>query len=162
MAQLDVLDTGGAQFRVGYNSTNYAELSVSSTGDLTIAPTGGDTSITGNLSVSGQVTGTVKFGTSVTTGSSTDELILRNAKALRSVTSSGTTTQELISLSAGDALLIGGGYSGTSLIVIPSRAAASLPAAGAATNGVLALDSTNNRIVFYVGGTRQYVTGTSF
>jgi hypothetical protein len=59
MAQLDVLDTGGAQFRVGYNSTNYAELSVSSTGDLTIAPTGGDTSITGTLAVTGAMTASV-------------------------------------------------------------------------------------------------------
>jgi hypothetical protein len=72
MAQLDVLDTGGAQFRVGYNSTNYAELSVSSGGDLTIAPTGGDTTITGTLAVSSKltVTGPATFNSNVGIGTS--------------------------------------------------------------------------------------------
>lgn len=49
MAQLDVLDTAGSQFRVGYDAAHYAELSVSSGGALTITPTGGDTSVTGDL-----------------------------------------------------------------------------------------------------------------
>lgn len=39
------------QLRLNYNASNYASFTVSSGGDLTIAPSGGDTSITGNLGV---------------------------------------------------------------------------------------------------------------
>lgn len=51
MALLDVIDTAASQFRVGYDASNHAGFTVSSGGDLTIAPTGGDTSITGTLAV---------------------------------------------------------------------------------------------------------------
>jgi hypothetical protein len=51
------------QLRLRYDATNYADFTVSSTGDLTIAPTGGDTSITGTLAVSSTlaVTGAATF-----------------------------------------------------------------------------------------------------
>lgn len=40
---------------------------------------------------------------------------------------------------------------------------ASLPAAGAAQDGTIIIDSTNNRLVYYSGGARRYIgTGTSF
>jgi hypothetical protein len=42
------------QLRLGYNETNYTSFTTGSGGDLTIAPTGGDTSITGTLAVSAQ------------------------------------------------------------------------------------------------------------
>jgi hypothetical protein len=44
------------QLRLGYNETNYTSFTTGSTGDLTIAPTGGDTSVTGRLAASGRVT----------------------------------------------------------------------------------------------------------
>lgn len=59
MAQLDVIDAAGSQFRVGHDATNYVQFSSSSTGDLTIAPTGGDTSITGSLTVTSDVIASV-------------------------------------------------------------------------------------------------------
>jgi len=46
------------QLRLGYDVTNRASFTVNSSGDLTIAPTGGNTSITGTLDVSGDVTST--------------------------------------------------------------------------------------------------------
>jgi hypothetical protein len=53
MAGILVLtNTAAAPLRARYNATNYADFTVSATGDLTIAPTGGDTSITGTLAVS--------------------------------------------------------------------------------------------------------------
>jgi len=39
------------QLRLGYNATNYVQFTVSSGGDLTIAPSGEDTNITGDLLV---------------------------------------------------------------------------------------------------------------
>jgi hypothetical protein len=41
------------QLRLEYDAANYASFTVSSGGDLTIAPTGGDTAITGTLKASG-------------------------------------------------------------------------------------------------------------
>jgi hypothetical protein len=46
------------QLRLGYNETNYTSFTTGSTGDLTIAPTGGDTSITGTLAVSSTLAAT--------------------------------------------------------------------------------------------------------
>jgi hypothetical protein len=49
------------QLRLRYDTTNYADFTTGSTGDLTIAPTGGDTSITGTLAVSSTVTVSAKL-----------------------------------------------------------------------------------------------------
>jgi hypothetical protein len=68
MAQLSVIDTAGDQLRVAYSASVYANFSCSSGGDLTIAPTGGDTSITGRLVVSSTlaVTGAATFSGDIT------------------------------------------------------------------------------------------------
>jgi hypothetical protein len=44
------------QLRLDYDDSNYASFTVSSGGDLTIAPTGSDTNVTGNLAISGGTT----------------------------------------------------------------------------------------------------------
>lgn len=49
---------------------NYAELTVSAGGDLTIAPLGGDTAITGTLAVSGAVTGGTYNGQTISASAS--------------------------------------------------------------------------------------------
>lgn len=59
MAFLDIIGVDGSSVssvRIGPDTTNTATLTVSATGDLTIAPTGGDTSVTGTLAVSGIAT----------------------------------------------------------------------------------------------------------
>lgn len=48
--------TSGPQLRLAYDPTNYTNFATGSGGDLTIAPTGGDTAITGKLAVSADVT----------------------------------------------------------------------------------------------------------
>lgn len=53
MAKFDVLDTGGSQLRVGYNGSNYVEVSVDSGGDATVTPSGGDLTLAGTLKVTG-------------------------------------------------------------------------------------------------------------
>lgn len=56
MAELDIISTTTQQLRVMYDASTYAPFTVSSGGDLTIAPTGGDTALTGTLAVSGAAT----------------------------------------------------------------------------------------------------------
>lgn len=51
--QLRIYDTVGDQFRVGYDAANYAGLSVTSGGDLTITPSGGGVVVAGNVTLSG-------------------------------------------------------------------------------------------------------------
>lgn len=58
---LEINDAAGACLRLTYNdsngsASNYVDFSVSSGGDLTVAPSGGDTNITGALAVSGATT----------------------------------------------------------------------------------------------------------
>jgi hypothetical protein len=50
--KLHVIDTA-EQMRLGYDVSNYSSFTTTSTGDLTIAPTGGDTSVTGAFDISG-------------------------------------------------------------------------------------------------------------
>ena len=62
---LEINSATGACLRLTYNDSNgsaanYADFSVSSSGDLTIAPSGGDLVVTGNLSPSGYTTGSVQ------------------------------------------------------------------------------------------------------
>lgn len=57
-ARLHVISTT-VQARLGYDAANFVDLTVGAAGDLTIAPAGGDTSITGNLSISSLTSGRV-------------------------------------------------------------------------------------------------------
>ncbi len=54
-AKLHVTSTT-EQLRVGYDAANYSSFTTSSGGDLTIAPSGSDLAITGNVDVSGTLT----------------------------------------------------------------------------------------------------------
>lgn len=104
--------------------------------------------------------GVIAFGTSVVTSAAAGEVVLANAKALRSVNGAGTDTLALIYLDSNS--LVQAGRSGVGLS-IPVVANASLQAAGsAALNGLLVIDSTNDRLCFYSGAGRRYVTGTPF
>ena len=51
-AQLEVLGTGTPQLKLSYNTSNNTTFTISSGGDLTVAPSGGDANITGTLDVS--------------------------------------------------------------------------------------------------------------
>lgn len=63
----------------------------------------------------------------------------------------------LISLNSSDRISLAGAYA-----VLLTDTAAGLPAGAASMNGVVTLDTTNNRIIWYTNGNRYYATGTSF
>jgi len=74
LGRFDSRATSGAQAVFSYDASNYVPFTVSSSGDLTIAPTGGDIALTSNISVSGTsaLTGNVTFrgnGELITTAS---------------------------------------------------------------------------------------------
>jgi hypothetical protein len=81
------------QLRLRYDATNYADFTTGSTGDLTIAPTGGDTSITGTLAVSSTVTGGTYNGQTISSAASlTGTLAVTGATTLNSRLLGGHST----------------------------------------------------------------------
>jgi hypothetical protein len=72
------------QLRLGYDGSNYSSLTVSSGGDLTIAPSGNDLAVTGNVDVSGSLTAGTADAFSVNSSGA--------IAAATGVTSSGTIT----------------------------------------------------------------------
>lgn len=72
---LEINSATGANLRLTYNdadgsAANYADFSMSATGDLTIAPSGGDTAVTGTLSATGILSTTDATDATSTTAAS--------------------------------------------------------------------------------------------
>lgn len=146
------LNSTGAAYHdiLQYDNTNQTILS--SEGDVALR-----SGVTTRLLV--KSTGQVLIGTTVTTGTAAGDVILANAKALRGVNAAGTSTRALVSYNSDDYLVLGD--AGTH-IAIGLFAAASLPAGAANRNGIIDIDTTNNRFIYYSGGNRYYLTGTAF
>lgn len=105
--------------------------------------------------------GQVLVGTTVTTGAAAGEVVLANAKALRGVNAAGADTYPLIVLNASNFVQVGT-TTHTNPIKISYDTNANLLAGGANANGVLGVDSTNNRLCYWSGGARYYLLGTAF
>jgi len=72
-------------------------------------------------------------------------------------------TNDALTVTTANRVRIAGGYSApTGVLELTGRANASLPAGSASENGRLEIDTTNNRLVYYAGGNRYYLAGTSF
>ncbi|MBN2483904.1 MAG: hypothetical protein JXD21_06875, partial [Candidatus Omnitrophica bacterium] len=97
-AKLEVLDNTGEQLRLtNTDAVDYASFTVDAAGDLTIAPSGGDSDITGTLTVSSDVTssGNLQVDGNTTLGDAAADTITLNAAA---ITSSNTSTWTLPNL----------------------------------------------------------------
>ena len=103
--------------------------------------------------------GILALGTTNVTNVQAGELILANAKYIRGLLQDGTDSSNLIGLDTNNSAVVGGG---SRMVLVGYLAAASLPAGAANLNGGLVVDSTNNRWIFYSGGNRYYIAGTSF
>lgn len=146
-------NSGTAVLRLGYNATNYTDITPDASGVLTFSK---GVVLGGNPRVSN---GVLLVGTTVTDGAASGDVVMASTQSLRSVNAAGTSSVSIITLDSNDDVSVGGfgrlvgvGYFGN----------ASFPAGGASRNGKVAIDSTNNRLVFYSGGSRYYVTGTAF
>jgi hypothetical protein len=104
--------------------------------------------------------GAISIGTTVLTSAAAGDLILQNNKAIRSVNAGGTDTNVLITLQSTDEIQLGSG--GNQNVKVGKAAAASLSTAAGPRDGTIILDTTNNRLIYYVGGLRFWLAGTSF
>jgi len=68
--RFDIVDTRTNQFRLSYDTSNYTSFGVSSGGDFTITPSGGDVTITATVTASSGlcVTGSAKFNDEIEVG----------------------------------------------------------------------------------------------
>jgi len=103
--------------------------------------------------------GILALGTTNVTNVAVGEMVLANAKYLRGLLQDGTDSTTLIGLDTNNSAIVGGG---SRMVLVGYLAAASLPAGAANLNGGIIVDSTNNRFIFYSGGNRYYIAGTSF
>lgn len=87
--KLEIVSTT-EQLRTSYDSSNYASYTVSSGGDLTIAPSGGDTTITGTLTVS-KVLATTPSALTYASPTSVD-VTLGNVFTVTTVNATGSVT----------------------------------------------------------------------
>lgn len=115
----------------------------------------------GHVRLSG---GALLFGTGVTNGASDGDIIIAVQKAIRSANASGTNTQAMIALDSFNQVQLGANDGSTvaSLVKLGGFAAASIPAAASARSGSIGFDTTNGRIIYYIGTNRYYLTGTAF
>lgn len=109
--------------------------------------------------------GTLLLGTTVTASSSAGDIILKNSRAVRGVNAAGNDTHALVHLDANDHLCLGGNTPTVNSgrhIRIKQMTSGTIPAGGAAADGLILIDSSNGDLVFYKGGSRYKVSGAAF
>lgn len=109
--------------------------------------------------------GILAHGTAFTTGAVGGDLVMANTKKLLFVNALGNTLYNVLTLDANNVFQIAfSAASGaiTGWPAIPYIANASFPAGTANGNGIVGVDSTNNRLIYFSGGARYYIAGTSF
>jgi hypothetical protein len=111
--------------------------------------------------------GKVLIGAGLDTGASSaaGEMIFANAKGIRALNSLGTNTLAMIAVDNSNVVALGGS-TGTQDVGNLARIAifqvGNLNAGAAGRNGIITIDTTNNRFIYYSGGNRYYLAGTSF
>lgn len=98
-------------------------------------------------------------------GTITGAVTLPNTVAIVGGNAAATLTAPMLRRDANDNTAVGAtnardGY--YAYANVGTEPGADLLAAAAGRNGCLVVDATNNRLVFYSGGNRYYITGTSF
>lgn len=144
-ASLTKLATSGFQIQ-GATGSSYDFVLADPTGVTAIikVPTG-----TSNVSFAASVT--IASGLSLTSG----DVTIADTKALKSTS---FTLIDVAGSTGSQGVAIGGGYAGTANTYI--RGTNSVPGAGA--NGCIVIDTSTNRLIYYSGGSRYYIAGTSF
>jgi hypothetical protein len=94
------------------------------------------------------------------------ELLLANARSLRGLNAAGTTGFPLIGMDGSNIVCVAGASTTAStgaFMRIPRFTNGQLNAGSSTMDGVLVIDTTNSRLVYYTGGLRYWIPiGTSF
>lgn len=141
-------DNSGMQFNNGYA----AEI---------VAYVGGVLKHLFRVESAGQVT----IGQLATlTGLVIGELGIGNSLAFRGTNAAGNANLPLVFIDVNNLVQLGSNNAtGDGAIAIPKNTAVNLPASGATRNGIIALDTTNNRLCYWVNGNRYFIPiGTIF
>lgn len=93
-----------------------------------------------------------------------NELGLQNSKSIRGTNAAGNDNLNMIVIDGNNLVQLGvNNASGDGAVAIPKNTAANLPAAGGTRNGIITIDTTNNRLCYYSGGNRYFIPiGTIF
>lgn len=164
---IDLQAGGVSQFTVGKAGAVafLGDLAIN-TNKFNVTAASGNTAIAGTLAQAGIAAFAAKIvmGGADTTNAQTTDIVLANATGIRGANALNNTSLGMMTLTSSNIIQMGAdaASSGAGHLMIPYIAAVNLPAAGASKNGIEAIDSTNNRFIFYSGGNRYYVTGTSF
>jgi hypothetical protein len=142
-ATYDIGKTGATRPRDGFFSRNVV--------------IGGTLSVTGTTTL----TGKLLMGSAIAGASAAGEIVLGNQKRLWGVDNSGTVVVPLIYTDSVGYPQVGA-TDFSSPIKIARDTAANFPAFSTNYTGVIAIDTTNNRLCFYSGAGRFYVAGSSF
>lgn len=151
-----LLDGGGAGVRIGGNP---GVISTANANGFSINSSGGTMQF--QIYDSGIL---IARGAGTTTGAAAGDFVFANNVGVRGCNSLNTTTYSIMKFNASALVQLGAdaGSGGAGHVQIPYVTAANLPAAAASLNGVIAIDSTNNRLIYYSGAARYYLAGTSF
>ncbi|PIT90557.1 MAG: hypothetical protein COU22_01495, partial [Candidatus Komeilibacteria bacterium CG10_big_fil_rev_8_21_14_0_10_41_13] len=142
--------------RLGYDSSNYTSFTTGSTGDLTIAPSGGDTNITGNLTVSGTQTFTGASSLATTT------IMATGTNPVLTVRQGGTG--DIVQFKDGNNIvmkILDGGNVGIGTTTPYSVLSVSTLAQAAPTTKLLTVASTTGQTLLTVLGDGNVGIGTS-
>lgn len=150
----------GISFRNQANNANYDILSFSAGDHVVIAAAGNVTDVNGPTNFADAVTvaGMLRLGGASAVAAGVGDLVVHNADKIRFSDTANTNTVDAVWASGNQ---IGAGRSDTGLL-IAYLTNANLAAGAGGLNGLLAIDSTNNRLVYYSGAARYYLAGTSF
>lgn len=113
-------------------------------------------------SMFGCISGVMHIGSPASVvGAAVGDLVLANLRSVRAANVGGTGTMPLISLDAQNFVQLA-----TVTMLNPAKISydtvGQFFAGNASSNGVIGIDSTNNRFVYYSGGAKYYLAGTAF
>lgn len=107
--------------------------------------------------------GIATIGTpTITTSAGNGDIVVGNNINIRGQNAGATDTVRMMGLNAQNNVTLGGGYAGDTYTIILGIINASLVAGSSNANGTIVIDTTNNRFVYYSGGNRYFLAGTSF
>lgn len=140
---VSLLYGGGGNVHLGANATGVVHVGYGSAGVVLGQTATGPVQVGAPASVTGAVAG---------------DVVLGHDRAIRGVNAAGTGTKEMIRIGPDNMVYLTGNDAGD-LVRLPNQSFGFFKAAAAALSGGIAIDTTNNRLIYYSNGNRYALTG---